>query len=98
MYRSSLLHLNDTDSKALKRINRVLSKHLGLQITAIKSYPEKDVYVDVKYSQGGVLVDIETGSIITRRCGSRMHYEHESAFRKRAAVLVPFRFHSLNGL
>ena len=53
MYRSSLLHLNKTDGKALKRINKVLSKHLGVEITEIKFDPDKDVFVDVKYSQGG---------------------------------------------
>lgn len=58
MYRSSLLHLNTTDGKALKRINKVLSKHLGVEIIEIKFDPDKDVYVDVKYSQGGVSLDL----------------------------------------
>lgn len=58
MYRSSLLHLNTTDGKALKRINKVLSKHLGVELTEIKFDPDKDVFVDVKYSQNGVSLDL----------------------------------------
>lgn len=58
MYRSSLLHLNTTDSKALKRINKVLSKHLGVELTEIKFDPDKDVFVDVKYLQNGVSLDL----------------------------------------
>lgn len=58
MYRSSLLHLNETDGKALKRINKVLEKHLGVEITQIKFDPDKDVFVDVEYSQGGVSLDL----------------------------------------
>lgn len=54
MYRSSLLHLDTTDGKALKRINKVLSKHLGVELTEIKFDPDKDVFVDVKYTQNGV--------------------------------------------
>jgi len=58
MYRSSLLHLSNTDGKALKRINKVLSKHLGVEITEPKFDPDKDVFVDVKYSQAGVSLDL----------------------------------------
>jgi hypothetical protein len=58
MYRSSLLHLNTTDGKALKRINKVLSKHLGVELTEIKFDPDKDVFVDVKYTQNGVSLDL----------------------------------------
>jgi energy-coupling factor transporter ATP-binding protein EcfA2 len=58
MYRSSLLHLDTTDKKALKRINKVLSKHLGVEITQIKFDPDKDVFVDVEYSQDGVCLDL----------------------------------------
>jgi len=58
MYRSSLLHLNKTDAKALKRINKVLAKHLGVEINEIQFDPDKDEFVDVKYSQGGVSLDL----------------------------------------
>jgi hypothetical protein len=58
MYRSSLLHLDTTDGKALKRINKVLSKHLGVELTEIKFDPDKDVFVDVEYTQNGVSLDL----------------------------------------
>ena len=58
MYRSSLLHLSAMDGKALRKINKVLSKHLGVEITEPKFDPDKDVFVDVKYSQGGVTLDL----------------------------------------
>lgn len=58
MYRSSLLHLNETDKKALKAINKVLSKHLGIEISSIRFDPEKDVYVDIRYSQNGIDLDL----------------------------------------
>ena len=58
MYRSSLLHLNVTDKKALKTINLVLKKHLSVEITRIKFDPEKDVYVDIEYLQNGVNLDL----------------------------------------
>jgi len=58
MYRSSLLHLNTTDNKALKAINRILKEHLSVEITSIKFDPERDVYVDIEYSQGGVSLDL----------------------------------------
>lgn len=58
MYRSSLLHLNETDKKALKSINLVLKKHLDVEITSIKFDPEKDVYVDIEYLQNGVNLDL----------------------------------------
>ncbi|MBN1830423.1 MAG: ATP-binding protein [Deltaproteobacteria bacterium] len=58
MYRSSLLHLDTSDKKALKAINSILKSHLGVEITAIKFDPEKDVYVDVKYSQNGIHLDL----------------------------------------
>jgi energy-coupling factor transporter ATP-binding protein EcfA2 len=58
MYRSSLLHLNAADKKALKTINAILKAHLGVEVTEIKFNPEKDVYVDVKYSQNGIAFDL----------------------------------------
>ena len=58
MYRSSLLHLNTTDTKAVKRINKVLAKHLGVKISRIHFDPDKDVFVDVEYSQDGVSLDL----------------------------------------
>ena len=40
MYRSSLLHLNTTDARALKRINKVLARHLGVKISRIQFLAE----------------------------------------------------------
>jgi energy-coupling factor transporter ATP-binding protein EcfA2 len=58
MYRSSLLHLNESDNKALRRINKIIMKYLGVEITEIKFDPDKDVFVSVKYSQSGVSLDL----------------------------------------
>ena len=58
MYRSSLLHLHETNKNALKAINRVLEEHLDVEISSIKFDPEKDVYVDIDYSQNGVALDL----------------------------------------
>lgn len=58
MYRSSLLHLNETDKKALKSINLVLKEHLNVEISSINFDPEKDVYVDIEYLQNGVNLDL----------------------------------------
>lgn len=58
MYRSSLLHLNVTDKKALGKINKVLKEHLDVEITGIDFDPDSDVFVAVKYTQGGVSLDL----------------------------------------
>lgn len=58
MYRSSLFHLHSTDKKALKLINAILRQHLDVEITSISFNPEKDVYVDIKYSQNGTTLDL----------------------------------------
>ena len=58
MYRSSLLHLDQTDRNALKAINVILKRHLKVEITAITFDPERDVYVDIKYAQDGVELDL----------------------------------------
>ena len=58
MYRSSLLHLNTTDKKALGKINKVLKKHLDVEITHISFDPDSDVFVDVKYSQDEISLDL----------------------------------------
>lgn len=58
MYRSALFHLNSTDKKALKAINSTLKKHLSIEITSIKFDPEKDIYVDIEYTQSGTALDL----------------------------------------
>jgi predicted ATPase len=58
MYRSSLLHLDVTDRRALGKINKVLKEHLDVEITKISFDPDSDVFVDVKYTQGGVSLDL----------------------------------------
>ena len=58
MYRSSLLHLDTTDKKALGKINKVLKKHLDVEITDISFDPDSDVFVDVKYSQDEISLDL----------------------------------------
>jgi hypothetical protein len=58
MYRSSLLHLNKTDKNALREINAILKKYLNVEITSIDFDPDKDVFVDIKYSQNGIELDI----------------------------------------
>jgi predicted ATP-dependent endonuclease of OLD family len=58
MYRSSLFHLDETDKKALKSINSALKEHLKVEITSISFNPEKDVYVDIEYTQDGITLDL----------------------------------------
>ena len=58
MYRSSLLHLDTSDRKALGKINKVLKKHLDVEITEISFDPDSDVFVDVKYSQDEISLDL----------------------------------------
>jgi energy-coupling factor transporter ATP-binding protein EcfA2 len=58
MYRSSLLHLSETDSNALKSINEVLKQHLNVEVTSIEFDPEKDVYVDIEYTQDNIALDL----------------------------------------
>ncbi len=58
MYRSSLLHLHNTNSQALELINKVLDKHLKVKIERMAFDPDKDVFVDVEYSQAGVFLDL----------------------------------------
>ena len=58
MYRSALFHLNSIDKKALKAINATLKKHLNVEITSIKFDPEKDIYVDIEYTQSNTSLDL----------------------------------------
>ncbi len=58
MYRSSLFHLNQSDKKALAKINKVLTKHLNVKITDIAFDPDSDIFVGVRYSQDGILLDL----------------------------------------
>src|SRR6056297_461721 len=58
MYRSSLLHLSETNRTALKSINKLLNANLSVEITEIQFDPEKDVYVNIQYCQNGVQLDL----------------------------------------
>jgi len=58
MYRSALTHLDATDKNAINSINQILKEHLDVEITNIQFNPDKNVYVNIEYSQNGVLLDL----------------------------------------
>lgn len=58
VFRSSLLHLRNTDKRQITRINRILKESFGLHLSTIEFDAQKDVYVRVMYDQEGVEHDI----------------------------------------